>query len=108
MNYMDNVTDYLGVAVLHKNDGLYLHQIRYIDELLDRHGMADCKPVLIPMDPNHHLLPANKDYRASEDDKKEYRQLLGGCQWLASTTRPDISFATSTLAQFSANPDNDH
>ena len=108
IKYLNDISHYLGVSVVKRENRLYLHQTKYIDDLLDRFSMADYKPISTPMDPNHHLLPTTAGYKASADNKKEYQSLLGGCQWLASTTRPNICNATSTLAQFGANPDNNH
>jgi hypothetical protein len=41
-------------------------------------------------------------------DQLRYSQIIGSLQYLASATRPDISFAVSKLSQFVSNPGDDH
>ncbi|KAI0991229.1 hypothetical protein K3495_g16958, partial [Podosphaera aphanis] len=38
----------------------------------------------------------------------EYNQIVGGLQYLANQTRPDIAFATNHLARFLSNPSEEH
>jgi len=37
-----------------------------------------------------------------------YREVIGSLLWLSLGTRPDITFAVSQVAKFSANPGPDH
>jgi hypothetical protein len=37
-----------------------------------------------------------------------YSQIIGSLMYLASATRPDISYAVSKLSWFVSNPDEDH
>jgi hypothetical protein len=38
----------------------------------------------------------------------QYSQMIGSLMYLASATRPDISFAVSKLSRFTSNPGDDH
>jgi hypothetical protein len=41
-------------------------------------------------------------------DQLKYSQIIGSLMYLASATRPDISFAVSKLSRFVSNPGDDH
>jgi hypothetical protein len=41
-------------------------------------------------------------------DQLRYSQIVGSPMFLASATRPDISFAVSKLSRFVSNPGDDH
>ena len=59
------------------------------------------------MDPSFRLTPdqapATMAKHAAMHDKP-YREAVGALNWAALTTRPDITFAVTTVAQFAANP----
>jgi hypothetical protein len=41
---------FLGVTVEHRPQGMFLHQRQYTIDLLERAGMAECKPYVTPVD----------------------------------------------------------
>ena len=41
-------------------------------------------------------------------DQLRYSQIIGSLMYLASATRPDISYAVSKLSRFVSNPGDDH
>ena len=41
---------FLGIEVIRRADGFFLHQQKYAHELLERAGMLNCKPALTPVD----------------------------------------------------------
>ena len=75
-----------------------MHQRGYVNDVLTRFGMAECKPVATPVDPGSKL--TKNKVQSSEDLELPYRELLGALTYLASTARPDISFAVSRLGHF--------
>lgn len=95
---------FLGIQVSHHGNKLKLSQGRYARELLSRHGLADCKPAATPMErrlDKSTELPSPKILA-------EYNQIVGGLQYLANQSRPDIVFATNHLARFLSNPGEKH
>ena len=66
--------------------------------------MRDCKPVDTPMDLNVKLL---SDQGEPYLDPSRYRRLGGKLNYL-TMTRPDISFAVSTVSQFLNSPRDSH
>ena len=68
--------------------------------------MEDCKPVNTPVDISSKLTQATDDDQRV--DQHRYQSAIGSLMYLAVSTRPDISFAVSSLARFSSNPTKEH
>ena len=88
----------LGVEFCQSGQQISMSQRGYILELLERFGMSNCKPVATPIDAGSKL--KKSETSSSEVDKLPYRELIGALTYLSTTTRPDISFAISSLGQF--------
>jgi len=68
------------VALLHPSS----FQQQYMVEILERAGMADCKPCLTLVDLNPKLSAADG---APVSDHSDYRSLAGALQYLTFTIR---------------------
>lgn len=79
---------------------LTLDQHQYIQDLLKRFNMEDCKPVTTPLDPSV-CLSASMSPQSSADIKfmqsVPYLQAVGALMYLAIATRPDIGYAVGVL-----------
>ena len=64
----------------------------------------DSKPSPTPYDPSVTLRKNKKIGR----DHLRYSQIIGSLVYLASITRPNISFAVSKLSRYTSNPGEDH
>lgn len=73
--------------------------------------MTECKPVGTPLDPHTVLSkdmgPVN-DTETKEMRRIPYLAAVGSLMYLATTTRPDISYAVGVLARFNSNPGPEH
>ena len=96
---------YLGMAVTRDREKktLSLSQSAYIQKILIRFGMEDCKSVSTPMEVGSNL-EAHEDYKATVQQVKEYQAIVGSLIYLWTQTRPDISFAVQKLARYNLNP----
>ena len=74
-----------------------------MEKVLSHFGYSDCKPISTPYDASVIL----KNKRIVRDQLK-YSQIIGSLMYLASATRPDISFVVSKLSRFVSNPADDH
>nr|PNR28833.1 hypothetical protein PHYPA_027525 [Physcomitrium patens] len=79
----------------------------YLTQKLLEFGFLDSKPVSTPMAPGTRLSSAGCP--STEEDRRSsseflYANAVGSLNWAAICMRPDISFATSVLAQFMHNP----
>src|SRR5579859_5671291 len=64
-------TRFLGMEIEYGNDGsIKIHQNRYIQQLLERHGMADCNPVTTPLDTSVKLSSITSEEASA--DAREY------------------------------------
>ena len=95
---------FLGIRITEEKNHLRLDQGPYARALLKRHGMATCKPAKRPLE---QLLETNTN-ECSRQTYDEYNSIVGGLQYLANQTRPDISHAVNHLARFLANPSDEH
>ena len=99
---------FLGTMVLHdeKSESIWIGQPVYTNNLLKKFGMQDCKAVCTPVDISTKLVKAT-----SEDecvDQQLYQSAIGSLLYLSVSTRPDITYAVSTLARFSSSPTQQH
>lgn len=86
---------------------LTISQGAYTEDVLQRFGMMDCNSISTPMEVGRHLeesaaVPLNPA-RA-----KSYQSAVGALMYAAHGTRPDISFAVTTLSKFNSKPTLDH
>jgi hypothetical protein len=68
--------------------------------------MTNAKSVPTPL-PSNWVPQANKG-KASPELLRQYQSIIGLLLYLMIGTRPDIAFAVTKLAQFSANPSQEH
>jgi len=85
-----------------KSRSIFIHQAGYIRKVIERFGLVNAKPIAIPADPctilSFEMAKGNR-----ENDKIPYRELIGSLMYVATTTRPDIMYATTELSKFVAN-----
>ncbi|KAH9140626.1 hypothetical protein AeRB84_015154 [Aphanomyces euteiches] len=85
-----------------------MSQQGYVEVLLNKFNMTDCKPVSTPEGVGHALVPTSK----SQDEVKAlnlpYRELVGSLQYLVTATRPDIANAVRNLSKHLSKYDDTH
>ena len=113
MTDLGEAKDILGMNI-HRNkseNSITLSQRSYTETLLEKFGMANCKSVSTPLEPNIKLIkvtePQSRDELSQMKDRP-YRELIGNLIYLANATRPDIAFAVSSLSSFCDNPNISH
>lgn len=95
----------LGIEFSQNEDGITMNQSGYINDILNRFGMKDSKPVTTPLDYSCKLVKGDS---VLHDKKFPFRELLGMLMHLAVCTRPDIAFAVNHLSQFNNCYDETH
>ena len=87
-----------------ENGGITLLQSHYVEKVLSRFGYSDCTPSPTPYEASVLL---RKNRRIARDQLR-YSQIIGSLMYLASATRPDISFVVSKLSWFVSKLGDDH
>jgi hypothetical protein len=99
----------LGMNVIQESDSVTLTQRHYIDTQLERFGCQHLYPASTPMKPNSHLVKSSRqEQEAHRESGNNYRSLVGALNYLSVTTRPDITFAVSSLSQYLNEPGSVH
>jgi hypothetical protein len=95
-------TQHLGYTLNWKEDGsVHVNQADFTQKILQDFCMDDSNPVRAPAPTNLHQIVASE---SESFHRKTYQKALGMLNYLALHTRPDITFATNLLSQFTANP----
>ena len=95
---------FLGFQIKQLKDGIFMHQEKYIHDLLKRFGMENCKEIKTPMASNGQIEP---DLQGKPIDQKFYRSMIGSLLYLIAS-RPDIMFSVCMCARYQANPKESH
>jgi hypothetical protein len=105
MSAMGELTFFLGLQVDQLDDGFFIHQTKYVADLLKRFHMEDSSAMDTPLPVNHGLSPNEPNDKAV--DPTLYRSMIGSLMYLTSS-RPDIMFSVCLCARFQANPKESH
>jgi len=103
MKDLGELHHFLGMHVQRRGTGMFLSQRQYMVDLLERAGMAECKPCATPVDINPKLLADGPPVQ----NPSNYRSLAGALQWL-TFTRPDLAYAVQLVCLFMQDPREPH
>ncbi|GJX40188.1 putative ribonuclease H-like domain-containing protein [Tanacetum coccineum] len=104
MSSMGELTFFLGLQVTQKDDGIFISQDKYVDEILKKFGFSTVKTASTPMETSKPLM---KDENAEDVDVHLYRSMIGSLMYLTSS-RPDIMFVVCACARFQVTPKVSH
>ena len=81
-----------------------MNQSRYIEKILPKFGMGDCKP---------RSTPCEMDIMKTSDkvnliDSKPYREIIGSLIYIIVAIRPDICYTVTRLSQDPAKENSFH
>ena len=100
------LTWFLGIQFSRSPTHISINQSLYINQILDRFDMQDCKPRTLPCAPGIHKLVEVES--PEYDNPTTYREMVGSLIYLATCTRPDIAFVISFLSKFMNEPTHMH
>jgi hypothetical protein len=104
MPMMGELTFFLGIQVKQTKEGIFIHQVKYMKDLIKKFNMAELKPMSTLMSTTVALDP---DENGEANDQREYRSMIGSLLYLM-TTRSDIQFVVCLCACFQASPRSSH
>ncbi|UYV63772.1 K02A2.6-like, partial [Cordylochernes scorpioides] len=88
---------FIGIEIRRTEHGYDLSQSHYINKILRRFGLEEYNIVQTPGDRYQNF----DEYKDSKQvDKTLYQEMIGSLMYLATGTRPDISYNVSNLPQY--------
>jgi hypothetical protein len=81
-------------------EGTFISQTKYIQDILTKFGMKDAKPNKTPIGTNVHL---DLDTRGKSVNQKVYRSMIESLLYLCAS-RPDIMLSVCVCARFTLGP----
>jgi hypothetical protein len=104
MSMMEELKYFFGFQIKQLQEGTFISQTKYIQDILKKFGMKNAKPIKTPMGTNGHL---DLDTGGKFIDQKVYWSMIGSLLYLCAS-RPDIMFLVCMCARFLANPKEVH
>jgi hypothetical protein len=104
MSMMGELKYFLGFQVKQLQEGTFISQTKYNQDILTNFGMKDAKSIKTPMGTNGHL---DLDTGGKSVDQKVYRSMIGSLLYLCAS-RPDIMLSVCMCARFQADPKEVH
>jgi hypothetical protein len=86
MSMMGELKYFLGFQIEQLQEGTFINQTKYIQDILKKFGMKNAKPIMTPMGTNGHL---DLNTGGKYIDQKVYRSMIGSLLYLCAS-RPDI------------------
>ncbi|GJV59851.1 putative ribonuclease H-like domain-containing protein [Tanacetum coccineum] len=104
MSSMGELTFFLGLQMMQKEDRIFISQDKYVDEILKKFGFSTVRIASTPMETSKPLL---KEAEAEDVDVHLYRSMIGSLMYLTAF-RPDIMFVVCACARFQVTPKVSH
>ena len=104
MSHMGELSYFLGLQIKQLNNGIFINQEKYCNNLIKRFGMENTSTKPTPLSTTTHL---DKDENGKNVDQKLYRSMIGSLLYLTAS-RPDIMMSVCLCARFQANPKESH
>lgn len=100
------IKNIIGLEVIRFKAGIFVHQIGFITNLLDKSRISGSRKTTTPLQMRNTTVPDMDIYgppregETSFENLERYRSVMGMLQWISTTLRPDISFSVSLLARY--------
>ncbi|KAK8934097.1 hypothetical protein KSP39_PZI014574 [Platanthera zijinensis] len=104
MTNLGELSYFLGVEVQQREDGIFIAQKKYAEEILKKFRMENSKPISTPADPGTKL---RKDSKEEGVDPTMFKSLVGSLRYL-TFTRPDIMYVVGVVSRYMEEPKQDH
>ncbi|GJW68307.1 hypothetical protein Tco_0122731 [Tanacetum coccineum] len=104
MSSMGELTFFLGLQVMQRDDGIFISQDKYVADILKKFDFSSVKKASTLIETNKALL---KDEEDEDVDVHLYRSMIGSLMYLTAS-RPDIMFSIFACARFQVTPEVSH
>ncbi|XP_021991257.1 uncharacterized mitochondrial protein AtMg00810-like [Helianthus annuus] len=104
MSSMGEMKFFLGLQVDQLPEGIFIHQTKYVHDVLEKFSMSGTAPMSTPLATNHSI---NPDLTGEKVDETLYRLMIGSLMYLTAS-RPDIMYPTCLTARYQSSPRASH
>eukprot|EP00253_Pinus_taeda_P023494 PITA_23494 len=104
MTNMGFLRYFLGIEVDQNEKGIFISQARYVNQVLSRFNMQECKAAITPTVMG---LKLSREDSSKDFDPSLYKSIVGSLMYLTAT-RPDIMYAFSLISRFMERPKEAH
>ncbi|XP_019451850.1 PREDICTED: uncharacterized protein LOC109353952 [Lupinus angustifolius] len=104
MTDMGILAYFLGIEFKQVENGILMHQKRYINDILNKFNMQNCNAAETPAEGN---LKLDKYEHEPAVDNTMFRQIVG-CLRFICNTRPKINYSVGLVSRFMSNPRRSH
>ncbi|GJU79168.1 putative ribonuclease H-like domain-containing protein [Tanacetum coccineum] len=104
MSSMGELTFFLGLQVMQRDDGIFISQNKYVAYILKKFDFVTMKTTSTLIETKKALL---KDEEAEDVDVHLYRSMIGSLMYLTAS-RPDIMFTVYACVMFQVTPKVSH
>ena len=98
--------EFLRMKIWRKGKKIFVDQTNYLHKVVERFGMSNAQGAQTPLPGN--FVPTESKGQADPDFKQKYQLIICSLLYIMLRTHPDICYAVTKLAQFAANPSNEH
>ncbi|PIK39827.1 hypothetical protein BSL78_23335 [Apostichopus japonicus] len=104
MKDLGEISMFLGMRFICEVDMIKINQSKYIEKMLLKYGMKDCKARSTPCEMNVDKVFENPEDQIELTDARLYREIVGSLIYVMTSTRPDLCYTVTKLAQHMSNP----
>ena len=102
MHDLGELSWFLGIQFTCGDDFVKIDQTKYVEKILSKFGMSDCKPRQTPCEMKI------VDDHSEKADGELYRKIVGSLIYVMTATRPNLCFAVTKLSQHMSDPSAAH
>ena len=95
---------FLGIEVEQNENGIFISQAKYVNQVLERFNMQECKATITPTVMG---LKLSRNDSSKDFDPSLYKSIVGSLMYLTAN-RPDIMHAVSLIFRFMEKPKEAH
>ncbi|XP_052731776.1 uncharacterized mitochondrial protein AtMg00810-like [Vigna angularis] len=104
MTDLGKLNYFLGLEFIKTTSGVFLHQKRFISEILKRFNMTECNSTTVPITTN---LKLTNQLDEKGVDASLYKQIVGSLRYICNN-RPNINYGVGLLSRFMNEPKQSH
>jgi len=111
MTGLGPIRQFLGLEIERDRENriLYVHQSRYIHNILATFGLSKCNGHWTPQPTSNRLRRLDDTGKPlDKNGKQKYQSIIGSLNWLMQGTWPDIAFTGLMLSKFLSAPGSEH